>query len=252
MRTNAQYENVIRSYGADVLPTMLFVPAFGDDSGVFSPLAETQLARRYRLVTFDLPGFGGTPRLETPATLENLADVVHLTAAREQARIVVAHSVGSITASLAARRETSTIDTIISLEGNLTAEDAYHSGTAAHYDNAADFRRAFLARLDSMAKDQPVIARYRSAVAKADPQSLWELGCDAYEFSSKNIPGDVLTETKNVYYLYNPDNCPNVTLEWLRNHPIRRLRMDGASHWKSVDQPHFLADKILQALNDRS
>lgn len=236
----------------DALPTMLFVPAFGDESGVFAPLAETELARKYRLVAVDLPGFGGNPSMKKPATLKNLAEVVHQTATREQARIVVAHSVGSITASLAARHENSNIDTIISLEGNLTPEDAYHSGTAAGFENAVDFRSAFLERLDKLANDQPAIARYRSAVAKADPQSLWELGCAAHEFSSKNSPGDVLNETENVYYLYNPDNCPETTIEWLRNNPIRRVRMDGASHWKSFDQPHLLADKILQALDGRS
>lgn len=241
-------ENIIRSYRSEQLPTLLFVPGFGDDSSVFEPLAATALASHYRLSIVDFPGFGGAPCVEQPTTLESFADLVHNIADQQQACVVVAHSAGSIIASLAAGRASSTIDTIISLEGNLTAEDAYFSGTAADYNTAADFRRAFLSRLDAMAQAQPIIARYRSAVAKADPQSLWELGCDVHRFSLATVPGDVLTETSNAYYLYNPANCPDSSIEWLRDHSISAVQMNGASHWFSADQPHLLADKILETL----
>lgn len=152
---------MIHSYGSEKLPTMLFVPGFGDDSSVFGPLAATVLASHYRIAIVDFPGFGRAPCLEAPTTLEPFAYIVHNIADRQWACIVVAHSAGSIIASLAARRESSTIDTIISLEGNLTAEDAYFSGTAVGYSNAEDFRSAILARLDAMAQTQPGIARYR-------------------------------------------------------------------------------------------
>ena len=36
----------------------------------------------------------------------------------------------------------------MSLEGNLTVEDAYFSGATADYDSAESFRAAFLDRLD--------------------------------------------------------------------------------------------------------
>lgn len=237
--------------GSAPLPAIIFIAGFGDGASMFKPLANTALASRYRLIAIDLPGFAGTPPLKGPTTLEGLAEVVHDAATAEKARIVVAHSVASIIASLTAMRSPARIDTIISLEGNLTAEDAYFSGTAADYDNAPDFLQAFLARLDEMAKDRPNVARYRSVVARADPQALWELGCDARRFSLEYIPGEILTEAGNVCYLYNPDNCHEASLEWLRRSPIRRLRMDGATHWASMDQPDRLAGKILKALGDR-
>ena len=230
--------------------SILLVPAFGDGASAFEPLARTALASRYRLVPIDLPGFAGAPPLQAPTTLESLAGVVHETLRREGARIVVAHSVASIIASLAARRQPAAIDTIISLEGNLTAADAYFSGSAADYPTAADFRTAFLERLDAMAQDQPVVARYRKIVAQADPQALWELGCDARRFSEAQVPGEVLTETLDVWYLYNPDNCPEATLAWLSGNPIRRLQLDNATHWASVDRPELLSEKILQALTE--
>lgn len=233
------------------LPAIVLIAGFGDGADMFEPLANTALASRYRLIAIDLPGFAGTPPLGGPTTLEALAEIVHDVATAENARILVAHSVASIVASMAAKRTPARIDTIISLEGNLTAEDAYFSGTAADYDNASEFRQAFLARLDDMVKDQPVVARYRSMVARADPQALWELGRDARRFSLEHVPGELLTEIGDVCYLYNPENCHGASLEWLRRSTIRRLRMDGATHWPSVDQPHRLSGKILEALENR-
>jgi len=249
MEPVAEHNTSVRCYGADTLPAILFIPGFGDDSSMFIPLADTELAYRHRLVMVDLPGFGNAAPLKGSTTLGALAGVVHDLAGKEQVRAVVAHSVASIIASLAARRSQSCIDTIISLEGNLTVDDAYYSGMAAEFDNAVDFHRSFLARLDELAKSQQIFARYRLIVAKANPVAMWELGCDARRFSATYVPGDVLAETSRVCYLYNPVNCPKASLEWLQNHPIPKLQMDGPTHWASVDQPRLVARKILEALN---
>ena len=249
MEPVAEHNTSVRCYGVDTLPAILFLPGFGDDSSMFIPLADTEMAYRHRLVMVDLPGFGNAAPLKVPTTLEALAEVVHDLADKERTQIVVAHSVASIIASLAARRSPSFIETIISLEGNLTADDAYYSGTAADFDIAADFQRSFLARLDELAKNQQIFARYRSVIARANPVAMWELGCDARKFSATNVPGDVLVETSRVCYLYNPVNCPKASLEWLQSHPIPRLRMDGPTHWASVDQPCLVARKILEAID---
>ena len=232
-------------------PTILFVPSFGDGAEVYEPLHRTVLSSRYRLLAIDLPGFAGTKPLNGPTTLEALADVVHGLAMDAGARVVVAHSVASIIASLAARRPGSPIGTIIALEGNLTAADAYFSGMAADYADPAAFRQAFLDRLGEMARTQPIVQRYREIVGRADPQALWELGCDARRFSETHVPGDVLREAATVWYLYNPANCPPATLDWLRRTPLQTIRLDGASHWPSVDQPDLLAKRILEVLGDR-
>ena len=249
MEPVAEHNTSVRCYGVDTLPAILFLPGFGDDSSMFIPLADTELAYRHRLVMVDLPGFGDAAPLKVSTTLEALAEVVHDLADKERTHIVVAHSVASIIVSLAARRSPSVIETIISLEGNLTADDAYCSGTAADFDSVADFQRSFLARLDELAKSHQIFARYRSIVGRANPVAMWELGCDARKFSATNVPGDVLVETSRVCYLYNPVNCPKASLEWLQSHPIPRLRMDGPTHWASVDQPCLVARKILEALD---
>lgn len=225
---------------------MLMVAGFGDDASMFAPVLNTELAEKFHLLPLNLPGFGAPP-LPAPTTLEQLADVVANAAREYDAELIMAHSVASITASLAARRNDCPIRTIVSLEGNITAEDAYFSGAAADYDGPEAFRVAFLARLDVMAVKSPIIRRYRNVVSHADPRTLWELGCDARAFSNSKRPGEVLRAAAEVLYLYNPDNCPQETLDWLSHNPIRRAVLTNASHWASVDQPHLLSDRILAA-----
>ncbi len=229
-------------------PVLILLAGFGDGGEMFAPLTDTVLAQRFRLLPLDLPGFAGRPALPGPTSLEALAKVVHEVAVREDTRVLVAHSVASIIASLAAGRADSPVQTIVSLEGNLTAEDAYFSGTAADYDDAESFKTAFLARLREMAETQPVVRRYAETVRRADPRALWELGCDARRFSETHIPGEVLRRAAEAIYVYNPENCAPASLEWLARSGMKTVILEGASHWPSVDQPELLAAKMLDVL----
>ena len=225
-------------------PVMLLIAGFGDDASMFADLFDTPLEDAYELLPLDLPGFGDQS-LEPPTTLKALAEFVTSKAKEVNAKIIVAHSVASIIASLAAKEPGSPLTTILSLEGNLTPEDAYFSGTAADYDDPDTFRTAFLERLEEMSRSNPMIARYRGIVTQADPVALWQLGTDARRFSEQHVPGEVLLSAADVTYFYNPDNCPQSSVEWLSRHPMRQVKLDGASHWASVDQPELLAEKIL-------
>ena len=228
-------------------PVVLMIAGFGDTSEMYDGLLKTRLADTRRLVPVDLPGFGQAA-LEGPTDLQSLAAHVAEIARKDRAEFIIAHSVASVIASLAATQSDCPLRVILSLEGNLTAEDAYFSGTAADYDDPSAFRNAFLARLEDMARTDQVIARYRQKVALADPQALWELGRDARRFSDNNIPGQVLMAAATVIYFYNPDNCPQASLDWLAGQPFDRVVLKDASHWPSVDRPALLAAKIEAAM----
>ncbi|MEP2735921.1 MAG: alpha/beta hydrolase [Erythrobacter sp.] len=230
------------------MKTMLCVPGFGDDSTMFAPLIASKLSLEVEIVPLNLPGFGAPRPNGVPATLNLLAKVIDEKAKAIGSQIVLAHSVASISASLAAQRPGSTITTVLSLEGNLTAEDAYFSGTAAGYDTPMAFHRAFIRRLHKLAKDNPAIDRYRSRVECADPIALWELGRDAHRYSQNVTPGDVLARADFPVYLYNPENVPRASQRWLQRSSIPRIKLAGASHWKSADQPSLLATKLIKAL----
>ncbi len=232
---------------------IVLVAGFADHGGMFELLGSTALGRRFALHAIDLPGMGGSTPLDQPLTLDRAAALVADVVRQTSARTIIAHSVGSIVASLAAGTPDSSIDTVVSIEGNLTPADAYFSGSAAQYESPDMFHAAFLSRLSERAVDDEVIRRYRDQVAIADPTSIWEMGSDTHHFSIEHSPGEVLARcAKHVHYFYNPDNTPEDSIQWLREHQLATTILDGTSHWPTVDQPDLIANKTLDSLATRN
>lgn len=243
---------VARRFGNPRGEAIVLVSGFGDNGSQYEGLGKTVLVEDYKLIAVDLPGSGNAESESQPLDLDRAAQLVAAVVVEHDARIVIGHSLGSIVASLAARRTTPQVHTVISIEGNLTPEDAYFSGSAAQFATPEQFRIEFLARLDELAEESDVVRRYRNEVAGADARCLWELGRDAYRFSSTRSPGDLLlTAAPRVHYIYNPANTPAETIEWLADHQeLARSQFPGASHWVMVDQPQQLARRILTILDD--
>ena len=223
------------------------IAGFGDNASMYAPLHSTPLAERCELLPLNLPGFG-VPPLDGETTLAALGEFVADEAARLGAQTIVAHSVASIIATLAAETNRSPLRSIISLEGNLTAEDAYFSGRAAEHDCAESFRAWFLPRIKHRGESDPILGRYACEVEKADPQALWELGCDARHFSDAHHPGERLNSAGEAFYLFNRENCAHSSIEWLEASEMRRVELPGASHWPTLDQPHETASAILKSM----
>ena len=230
----------------DPLPAVCLA-GFGDDARMYAPLVEAARGSAVLPLPIDLPGFGAPA--DGAITLDRLADHVARACERTGARAIIAHSVASIVATLAAERSAGRVRAIVSLEGNLTAEDAYFSGTAADHPDPDVFRQVFLARLDAPATGDPIVAGYRRRVARADPRALWELGRDARAFSEREHPGERLAGAADtVVYVHEPANCPKASMAWLRTSSLAPVRLVGASHWPTVDRPRELArilDEVL-------
>jgi pimeloyl-ACP methyl ester carboxylesterase len=239
----------LRSYGSPTDPGVLCLAGFGDDSTMFEPLVGTPLSSTYRLVLVDLPGFGSEPPfVGTFATISRLSHFVNRVAESEGTEIVIAHSIASVIASAAAGSANSIITTIVSMEGNLTAPDAYYSGLAADYEHPESFREALLCRLDDAASTDPIIARYRSRIARADPHALWILGNEAVAFGDRVVPGEALRDAARAHYLYNPTNCSESSIAWLEDSGISAVKLPGTSHWATIDAPGLVAAAVRRVL----
>ncbi|MCI5045391.1 MAG: alpha/beta hydrolase [Aquisalinus sp.] len=230
-----------------VHPKIICIAGFGDNASMYAPLSETILAAQYDIIPYNMPGFGA-PRLENETTLAILANDLNDAAQKKGATIIIAHSVASIIAALAINAENSPLAHIVSLEGNLTAADAYFSGKAINYPSPELFLNDFLPSLAAKAAADPILSRYLSQIKTADPSALWELGQGAYRYSQEYIPGDALMRADKVTYIYNPENVPQASLQWLEDNPLERIILPAASHWPTLDQPHQLAEAIVSAL----
>lgn len=216
------------------MPPIVCIAGFADNGAMFAPLVEARLPDDPLILPLDLPGFGRPPAGST--SIAELAIFVRDAAGEAGARTLVAHSVASVIAAEAAHLPGGTIDRIVSLEGNLTAEDAYFSGTAADHADPLAFRAAFLARLTELGADDPILRGYGERAAAADADAMWRLGCDARAYSDRHHPGERLQGAAVVTYVLNRANCARPSLEWLDGSNLEVCELPGASHWPTFDR----------------
>lgn len=237
----------IRTAGAPIGPTLLFLHGFADCSLTFAPLFDTPLAEHFRLVAIDLAGFGASPRQDNVLTIaQHAEDVVALARSLPAAgRIgLVAHSVASMIAVEAAPRLGERFGGLFSIEGNLTSEDVYFSGRAADFDDARSFKQCFLDDLWNMAQTRHILRRFFAAAVLADPIAMWQLGRDARRMSTGDAPGQAYRRVRPSLYCWSPGNMPETTKQWIAKSDLDQHRLANASHWPTVDQPNETARAI--------
>ena len=172
--------------------TLVLLHAFADSGLAFTPLFATPIADRFRLIAVDLAGFGASPPCDSVRTIADHAQAVVALVASLPAlgRVgLVAHSVGSMIAAEAVPHLGARFAGLFSIEGNLTAEDAYFSGRAADFADPLVFKQTFLDDLWNMGREQLALRRYFAGAVLADPTAMWELGRDARRRSIDDTPG---------------------------------------------------------------
>jgi pimeloyl-ACP methyl ester carboxylesterase len=236
----------LRCGGRPNRPALLLIGGFAENGAMFEPLFETSLADVFHLVAIDLPGFGQSPLQPGRKTLRDYGFLVGTMAQRLSERPIgiIAHSLGSVIASFACSSGGYSPMGLLSLEGNLTSADAYYSGMAAKFENAAAFKSFFIGNLTKPASSNWLLARYRAAAEICDPSALWQLGLDAHKAGDQ--PGQMLLDLNcRKLFVYSRENLPAPSLEWLSWHPeLPTHSLNGASHWPTLDQPIQLATVI--------
>jgi pimeloyl-ACP methyl ester carboxylesterase len=232
--------------------TLLFVHAMADCGLAFTPLFATPLAETFRLVVVDLPGFGASPRQDEVLTISQHAEALARFARSlsSSGRIgLVGHSVGSMIAVEAATHLGERFCGLFSIEGNLTAEDAYFSGRAADFDDPYAFKQRFLDDLWNMAQAQPILRRFHGTAAMADPVAMWSLGRDARRLSIGDAPGRAYLRIRPSLYYWSPLSTAENTRDWIAASGMAHLQFTDASHWPTVDRPAATARAIQSFFN---
>ncbi|MEO1014020.1 MAG: alpha/beta fold hydrolase [Pseudomonadota bacterium] len=249
----------LRRCGPASAPKIICVHGFADDGAAFAGLAKTALTARFELVAPDLPGFGASdPFADDVATITALADYVVEFAARispTRPVALIGHSIGSAIAVDAALRRPGVIAHVMSIEGNLTADDAYFSGRAAAYEEPAAFKRDFVADVERMAANESALRRYLEAARRADAASMWRLGRDAAAKGRDDGFGEALLSLASrgvsSLYLWGRRNAPAATArfvdERLAPSSVRVREYGQSGHWKMIDAPEDTARLAAEA-----
>lgn len=247
----AVIDNVLlRLDGPEHAPTIVCLHGFADSSEMFRPLFETELVQRYRLLAVDLPGFGASPGQEAVGTISEHAEAL----AALLVRAVPGGRIGLVGHSIASPIAIETIDRLpqrplglFSIEGNLTADDAYFSGLAADYESSVAFKQAFVDRIWEMAQSQPILRRYHGTAVMAEARAMWRLGRDAKRISVGDGPGQAFAAVPvPTLYYWSPDNTPKTTRDWIAASGLANRRFSESSHWPSIDQPAATAGAIME------
>lgn len=248
MRIAVRNGMLLREAGEERAPVVVCLHAFADHGAAFVPLFETALATRYRLLAVDLPGFGASPRQDGVGTIEAhgrvLAQLVEALAPGRPIGLV-AHSVASCIAVNLAQRLADRLTGLFSIEGNLTADDAYFTGRAANYDDPVQFKTAFLDEIWAMARDNSIMRRYWAAAFMSDSRAMWELGRDAKRISVGDMPGREYQAVRApTFYYWSPENTSATTRAWIAATNIANRQFTGAGHWPMVERPEQTAEEI--------
>lgn len=189
------------------------VPGFADDAASWQPLLDLLPAEVADFSTVEPATIAGHAALLTEPT---------------EPVIFIAHSVGGPIAVEAAHQLGSRCLGVLSIEGNLTPEDAYFTGTAADYDDPEEFKTAHLARTKKLVADGQAPECYAEAVAAADAKRIWELGRDVRgrDFGSRYRSLGCTT-----LYLWSASTTPPATVEYLARHQIPARRLSAEHHW---------------------
>lgn len=232
----------LQFFGPALSPVVIAIHGFADDSTAFTPLADTALTNGFRLVVCDLPGFGISPALQCAKIDDLAAFILRLADAFSSKPVgLIAHSVGAPIAVAAAHICPDNVHAVLSIEGNLTDQDAYFSGRAVGYDDPASFKFDFCNQVAGMARENQAMNRYSDAVRSADAKSMWELGRDAASLGAANGFGhaycNLATLNVDALYLWGRHNSPSETVRFVDENDIPNIEFARSGHWKSVDAP---------------
>jgi len=169
---------------------------------------------------------------------------------------LVGHSVGATVAARAVRKLTRIVG-LFSIEGNLTAADAYLSGLATAFDGPDEYRHHLLDRVRTMAETadpgrSEALWRYHKALSVASPEALWRIGRGAAAASRMDGLGEAYRAlpVPSLYY-WSRANTPPQTQEYIQTYGLRNVEFTGG-HWPMIEQPQATANAIAAFFQPRA
>lgn len=228
--------------------------AFADSGLAYRELMDTQFGLRFDMYAPDFPGFGESPLGEKGSSLEGASEaLVELleTVSPSGPVYLVAHSLSSVIATRVARRIGERVRAVVSIEGNLTAEDAYYSGLAAGYDSAERFKTDFLREILDAARGNPAFSRYYAGVAAAQPEAMMGWGRSAARLGDSVGDEFRSLECATLYYWGEADQ-PEHRRTYIETNDLLEMRYPGSGHWPMIDQPLRCSSDIAGFLGEVS
>jgi pimeloyl-ACP methyl ester carboxylesterase len=229
-------------------PVVVCLPAFADSARSWDSLTNA-LAERNEAAVVELPGLNRPGWLPVPPTVTAIADLVAQVVQATWATPVtlVGHSFASAVAVRAARRLDRLCQAVVSIEGNLTAQDAYLTGQAVKYDDPEAFKANLATKVDELVSAGQAPETFARSVGGADAATMWALGLDvALNSTGDGFGHEFLRLTCPTLYLWSPATTPQSTQAFLNTHAVPHRELRIGHHWPWIVDADNVAALIRQ------
>lgn len=249
MRIEVREGCLVRRFGPEGAPLVLCVHGFADDGTVFLPLRATHVPLAFAAV--DLPGFGASPPVSWPGLQASAAAVARIVEALGGPVVLLAHSMGGPVAVEAARLAAARVAGLVSLEGNMTAADAYLSRRALRHEDPRAFHNAFVDAVWRRAAEDPARRRAASAVLMCDPLTLWRHGRDVAAREGDAFGEAYAALPVPTLYVFDRASTPAETARFVEQRGLAAHELEGAGHFPTVTAPDRVAALLTRFVEKR-
>jgi pimeloyl-ACP methyl ester carboxylesterase len=227
-------------------PGIVCLPGFVDSVRSWQPLMAA-LSDRYDVGLVELPALSRPGRLPVAATVTGIAGLTAAVVRRVWATPVtlVGHSLGSAVAVRAASLLGDQCGAVVSIEGNLGADDAYFTGQAVGYDDPAEYQTNLLAQIEQLVAGGQAPASFAASLRAADAATIWALGRDVAQESRDDGFGHELCRlTRPLRYLWSRATTAQAGQAFLHAHAIPQHELGIGHHWPWLVDPALVAAQV--------
>jgi pimeloyl-ACP methyl ester carboxylesterase len=227
-------------------PPIVCIPGFVDGVRSWEPLL-TALSDQYDVGLVELPALSRPGRLPVAATVAGIAGLTAAVIRQTWATPVtlVSHSIGSAVAVRAASLLGARCRAVVSIEGNLSADDAYFTGQAAGHNDPAEYQSTLLAQIDQLVVGGQAPASFAASLRAADAATIWALGRDiAHQSAGDRFGHELRRLIQPRLYLWSGATTSAASQAFLHAHGIPEHELGIGHHWPWIAEPGAVAALI--------
>ena len=229
----------------------LYVHGLGCSKADFLGMTEEHALDGCRLISYDQPGYAGTPYdPRHPLNIDRLVEVLEafVNALGLSRFLLVGGSMGGLIGLLYAERNPDRVKGFVNVEGNLTGEDCLFSRHVVG-SSFADFQREIFPKIKKAvaARRGRGFARHLEVVAAADPRAYYDNSFQLVEYSDEGrLRQRVLALPMKKHFVYGAENRHLRYLARLCQSDCHVLEIPRANHFPFYDDPAAFAAALSE------
>jgi len=208
---------------------------------LYEDVFDSVLADDFSIYLPDFPGFGATPPVIPPHTVADSARLLSGLVRRisgDGPIFLLSHSLGGIVGTKAAMELGPSVKGYVTVEGNLTKQDAFLTGMSVDFDDAGAFYDHLASMFLPMTQADPSLRRFTAGFLSADPDAVLAWGRSCAEATGETAAGDEFRALQiPTLFVWGGKSLPGMSREYIERHNMNHQEFPNAGHNVMVDEP---------------